>query len=150
MDSRLVSLIRLLLLVVLGTAPAFAGPLDRTHADALLPPNQAFALLPVEKQGQSLKLSWNVAPGYYLYRHRILVELLAPTDTGLAPIRLPEGIAHVDEHFGAVRIYRGLLEANIPLTQAPTHPLRLRISFQGCADVGVCYPPQQVLQDLAP
>lgn len=136
--------------LALESAAAFANPLDRPDVQALLPPAEAFALLPVEKHGEALHLSWNIAPGYYLYRHRILVELLAPTDTGLAAIRLPDGIAHVDEHFGKVRIYRGLLEASVPLTQKPAQPLRLRISYQGCADIGVCYPPQRVEQTLAP
>lgn len=139
-----------LLALVLASAAATANPLDRPKLDSLLPPAEAFTLLPAERQGDALKLSWNIAPGYYLYRHRILIELLAPTDTGLAAIRLPEGIAHVDEHFGQVRIYRSLLEATVPLTQKPAQALKLRISYQGCADAGVCYPPQHTVQTLAP
>lgn len=139
----------LMLVLLTSAAGAAAGPLTRNR-DALLPPAQAFALLPVELREQSLRLSWNIAPGYYLYRQRIRVELLAPTDSGLAPIQLPDGVAHVDEHFGAVQIYRSLLQATVPLTSKPKQPLQLRISYQGCADVGVCYPPQRVIQTLMP
>jgi thiol:disulfide interchange protein DsbD len=118
--------------------------------DALLPAEQAFELLPVEHDARGLHLSWNIAPGYYLYRQRIRVEALAPSPAALQPIHLPQGIDHVDDHFGAVQIYRGLLEARVPTTGLPVDaPLRLRITYQGCADLGVCYPPQTVLETLS-
>lgn len=118
-------------------------------ADTLLSAPQAFDLMPIEWRDGALRLSWNVAPGYYLYRQRIRVETLAPSDTGVLPIRLPDGIEHVDEHFGAVQIYRGLLEAVVPTQHPPRTALRVRVTFQGCADVGVCYPPQSVVQTVA-
>lgn len=137
----------LLLLAALGVS---AGPLARVDTDKLLTATEAFSLLPVERRGDTLHLSWNIAPGYYLYRSRIRVELLAPASVGLQAIRLPDGAAYRDEFFGEVQIYRALLEAQVPLTAVPTQPLRLRIRFQGCAEVGVCYPPQTIVQSLAP
>src|SRR3546814_9978103 len=74
----------------------------------------------------SLHLSWNIAPGYYLYRHRIRVEALTPSPVGLRAIQLPQGIAHVDEHFGSVQIYRELLDADVPLAGKLQSPMRLR------------------------
>ena len=53
-----------------------------------------------------------------------------------------------DEHFGAVQIYRGLLDADVPTSGALDRPLRLRVTYQGCADAGVCYPPQTVVQTI--
>lgn len=120
------------------------------RADALLPVEQAFVLLPLERSGDRIKLSWNIAPGYYLYRERIQVEALAPKALRLGALQLPAGIAHVDEHFGAVQIYRGPLEATLPAHGFGHNAVRLRIQFQGCADVGVCYPPQNVEQTLTP
>lgn len=142
--------VRCFALLLLLTTTAQAGVLDRRAADALLPAGDAFALLPIEKHGDTLQLVWNIAPGYYLYRHRILVELLAPTDTALGALQVPMGTAHVDAHFGKVQIHRGLLEAKLPLEKPAQTPLRLRIRFQGCADVGVCYPPQRVMQTVLP
>lgn len=160
MDSRLVRLtpargLAALALLACTTAGAAPGNVlaQRPSLDALLPAAQAFDLMPVERHGAQLHLSWNIAPGYYLYRQRIRVELLGPTAAGLQPIRLPQGIDHVDEYFGAVQIYRGLLEAEVPLNlpaAAARQPLRLRVSFQGCADAGVCYPPQTLTQTLNP
>ncbi len=136
--------------LLLISCSAGARPLDRIDANALLPATEAFVLLPLERSAQTLKLSWNIAPGYYLYRPRIRVELLAPSAIGLQAIELPAGSAHEDEFFGKVEIYRGLLEARVPLSATPQQPLRVRIRFQGCADTGVCYPPQTVVQTLAP
>ncbi|MFT4047061.1 MAG: protein-disulfide reductase DsbD N-terminal domain-containing protein, partial [Solimonas sp.] len=124
-------------------------PGRRPAPDALLPAGEAFDLMPIEWRDGALRLSWNIAPGYYLYRQRIRVETLAPSDTGVQAIRLPAGIAHVDEHFGAVQIYRGLLEASVPTQRAPRAPLRVRVTFQGCADAGVCYPPQTLTQTVS-
>lgn len=145
-------LIRLLGAALLGvTLSAAARPFEhKSSQDDLLPAAQAFSLLPVERNKGGLHLSWNIAPGYYLYRQRIRVEVLAPSAIGLQAIRLPQGIAHVDEHFGAVQIYRELLDADVPLTGTLTAPLRLRVSYQGCADAGVCYPTQTVVQIIKP
>ncbi|WP_028080620.1 protein-disulfide reductase DsbD N-terminal domain-containing protein [Solimonas soli] len=138
------------LLVAAAAAQASSPLLERRPAlDALLPAEQAFDLLPIEWRDGALRLSWNIAPGYYLYRQRIRVEALAPDATGLLAIRLPAGIDHVDEHFGAVQIYRGLLEASVPTQGTPRAALRVRVSFQGCADAGVCYPPRTVVQTVA-
>lgn len=136
--------------LLLCACSAGARPLDRIDANALLPAADAFALLPVTRQGQTLQLSWNIAPGYYLYRPRIRVELLAPSTVGLQAIELPAGSGHEDEFFGKVEIYRGLLEARVPLSAVPQQALRVRIRFQGCAESGVCYPPQTIVQTLAP
>lgn len=133
------------------TASAAGGAsLWSQAADKLLPADQAFALLPVERSGKRLKLSWNIAPGYYLYRERIRVEAVSPGPLKLGTLQLPAGIAHIDEHFGAVQIYRGPLEATLPVRGLGHNPLQLRIQFQGCADAGVCYPPQTVEQTLQP
>lgn len=145
-------LIRLLGAALLGvTLSAAARPFEhQSSLDDLLPAAQAFSLLPVERHGDRLQLTWNIAPGYYLYRQRIRVEILAPSVVGLRAIELPQGIAHVDEHFGSVQIYRELLDANVPLIGKLQSPLRLRVSYQGCADAGVCYPTQTVVQTIKP
>src|SRR3546814_6697886 len=68
-------LIRLLGVALLGVAmSAMARPFEnKSSLDELLPAAQAFSLLPVERNGDTLHLSWNIAPGYYLSRHRLPV-----------------------------------------------------------------------------
>src|SRR3546814_20772616 len=94
---------------------AMARPFEnKSSLDDLLPAAQAFSLLPVERNGDTLHLSWNIATGYYLYRNRIRAEALTPSPRGLCAIRIPQGTAHADDHFGSVQLYRVLLAADVP------------------------------------
>jgi thiol:disulfide interchange protein DsbD len=110
---------------------------------SMLPADQAFRLLGAERHGEALTVSWDIAPGYYLYRQRLHFE---PANA-LLP-ELPQGQPYHDEHFGDVEIYRGILQARLR-TRGPAQPRQLRVSYQGCADAGVCYPPQTRTLDLA-
>ena len=119
-----------------GAGAQSAWPSRHDANDALLPVDQAFRLIGAERKGDALSVSWDIAPGYYLYRQRLRFE---PAQA-FGPALLPRGEAHHDEHFGNVEIYRGVLEARVPI-HAGAVPA-LRVSYQGCADAGVCYPPQ--------
>ncbi|WP_407353954.1 protein-disulfide reductase DsbD [Luteimonas sp. R10] len=120
-----------------ATAPAAAADVDD-----LLPVEQAFALTATAPTRERIELHWKIADGYYLYRHRFGVERL---DEGFKvnPLQLPAGHKHHDEFFGEVETYRDSVTAVV--TGAPADgmaSLPLRVKFQGCADIGVCYPPQ--------
>src|SRR5208282_1643001 len=55
----------------------------------------------------------------------------------------PQGDVHNDEFFGKVETYRKELRILLPLTRdAATNTIKLAVTSQGCADVGVCYVPQ--------
>ena len=130
-----------LLLVVLVT-PASALDLHRRPAGGveLLSAEDAFPLVSASRDGDTVRLMWNIAPGYYLYRQRFAVE---PVDghAPLAALQLPPGTPKQDEHFGAVEIYTGTVEARLPIARGKPAPARLKLRWQGCADAGVCYPP---------
>lgn len=82
-------------------------------------------------------LVWQIADKHYLYRHRLGV-----TDANgeTVPIEYPEGLPHSDEFFGDTQIYRQLLQLTLDANaQRP-----LEVTYQGCADAGLCYPPQTV------
>lgn len=113
-----------------------------TEAD-LLPVDQAFALSARADGRDGIELQWKIADGYYLYRHRIAV---APVGDGFAPgpLTLPEGHKKHDEFFGNVETYRGQLRAVLAGQADPaTRSVTLEVRYQGCADAGVCYPPQK-------
>ncbi|PPE75607.1 hypothetical protein C3942_01560 [Solimonas fluminis] len=140
-------LIRMLLLALacsLATGAA-ARPLlsPLPTEEGLLPVEEAFQLLPARRQAQTLKLEWNIAPGYYLYRGQLAFEVLAPQGFRLAPPRLPSGEKLQDPEFGLVEVYRGIVGAEFDLPPGLKGPLKLRVRYQGCADLGICYPPQQ-------
>jgi thiol:disulfide interchange protein DsbD len=124
--------------LALIAAPA-ASAIDQ---DDLLPVDEAFVLSAEAPKRDAIAVRWTIAEGYYLYRHRTSVEVI---DGGFAagPLALPPGKKHTDEFFGEVETYRGALAASLPGTaEAAATTLRLRVKYQGCADLGICYPPQ--------
>ena len=122
------------LAIALLAAPAAA--ID--EAD-LLPVDQAFALDADASAPDRIAIRWRIADGYYLYKHRISVA----ADAGFAakPLQLPKGKAYTDEFFGKVETYRSALVATLP-GRASGARTTLTIKYQGCADAGICYPPQ--------
>lgn len=140
----------LLLLALSAALPVQAKELwgNASRADGLLAVDQAFALQPVLSTAGKITAQWIIAPGYYLYLDRLQFASLEPAGLTLKPARLPKGERIHDEHFGDSSIQRqGLLTAEIPLTQAVQ---RLQIRYQGCAEIGVCYPPQTRVISLTP
>lgn len=126
-----------LLLAAMLALPAAA----QINPDDLLPVDQAFALEPgVDDSGKQIELTWDIADGYYMYRHAFRIEPVTPGLELGAP-QIPSGEAHSDEFFGNVETYRDQVRIVVPVTAAPDGKFKLRAAFQGCADLGVCYPP---------
>ena len=122
-----------------GFWPQKGGAASNSHD--LLKADEAFHLVAAERDGQVLKVSWDIAPGYYLYRKRISVRVLTPTGMRLDAPQLPKGEMVQDEQ-GTAEIYHGSLQAALRWPKGSTAPQRLQVSYQGCAEAGVCYPPQ--------
>ncbi|MFC7301987.1 protein-disulfide reductase DsbD family protein [Cognatiluteimonas weifangensis] len=123
---------------VAGSGPARAAV---SEAD-LLPVDQAFALTATAPERGRIVLHWKIAPGYYLYRHRLAVQSL-DADFRTAAAQVPHGARHHDEFFGEVETFRGQLAVIQPGSAAAgARQATLKVKYQGCADVGVCYPPQ--------
>ncbi|RBD92838.1 cytochrome C biogenesis protein, partial [Xanthomonas oryzae pv. oryzae] len=93
--------------LVLSPAPAQAAV---TEAD-LLPVDQAFVLSATADSRDRIALNWKIAPGYYLYRHRISVKSAQGFAAG--ELALPEGESKHDEFFGQVQTYRKQLRASL-------------------------------------
>ena len=108
-----------------------------------LPPVDAVFVPSVSAPSRDrIEVQWKIADGYYLYRHRTSVEV-ADGDYAAQPVQLPKGKAYHDEFFGDVETYRGALTAVLPgVAGAGAERVTVKIKYQGCADAGVCYPPQ--------
>ena len=144
---------RLLCLILLLVAlPAGAGLFDNRPAPAplgtplnnsadFLPVREAFQLSLVDSSAESITLRFVAAEGYYLYKHRFQFSS-EPADLGLGAARLPAGEAKFDEYFGDVEVYYGVLDVELPLDNPDNRPFNLNVSYQGCADKGLCYPPE--------
>lgn len=109
-----------------------------------LPVEQAFPLT-TELGAQQLTARWNSAAGYYLYKHRIFLQ---QGDVRLEPSfwSLP-GIEKDDEAFGLVTAFYGPLEVHFDISQLQPGPATLH--HQGCADAGLCYPPQRSAVEIS-
>ena len=126
----------LTLLSLLVVAPARA--VDESD---LLPVDQAYVLTAEAAGPDRVRVRWKIADGYYLYRHRIGVTATTPGAASGA-LQLPKGAPHEDEFFGKTETYRGELAAILPDITGAAGSVTLKIKYQGCADIGVCYPPQ--------
>lgn len=124
---------------VLLAASIAAPALAAIDEKDLLPVDEAFVLSAQQEAPGQIAVNWKVAEGYYLYRHRISVE--SDENFTAQALQLPRGKAYEDEFFGKVETYRGTLSATLA-GQAQGPSTTLTIKYQGCADAGVCYPPQ--------
>ncbi|MCF5744340.1 protein-disulfide reductase DsbD [Pseudomonas tremae] len=145
---------RLLCLMLLILAPpvSAAGLLDSRPSSTLgggsldnskdfLPVRQAFQLSLIETTPESIKLRLVATDGYYLYRHRFQFRT-EPADIGLGEAQLPKGEQKHDEYFGDVEVYHGILDIDLPRKPGEQRPFTLAVTYQGCADKGLCYPPE--------
>jgi thiol:disulfide interchange protein len=105
----------------------------------LLPPEQAFRLSARALDPSTIEARFDIADGYYLYRDKLRFTT-EPAAAGQA--LLPPGKTKHDAFFGDVDTYRGELVVRVPLTKSVAgETITLHADSQGCADVGVCYPP---------
>ena len=137
--NDLAGALSLRLFLVLAAALAATPALAVDESD-LLPVDQAFVLKARALDRDRIELRWKIADDYYLYRHRTAVKAGTGFDGG--ELRLPDGKRHTDEFFGPVETYRGELVAVLDGQASGPGPVELEVKYQGCADIGICYPPQ--------
>lgn len=130
-----------ILLLLLAGVTQFVGAAEDNEEP--LPPEQAFVLTATAPNATTVRATWNIVDGYYLYREKFK---FTPTDPGVTfgTPAFPPGKIKVDEFFGKVESYRHKVSVDIPIDRKnfTGETLRLAVVSQGCADIGVCYPPQ--------
>ncbi|WP_409194082.1 protein-disulfide reductase DsbD [Accumulibacter sp.] len=114
------------------------------HADEFLDPAVAFQPTARALDERTIEVRFAIAKGYYLYRDKFRFAL-EPASVSFDPPALPPGKTKDDETFGRVEVYYDevLVRLSVTRTSSGPLPLTLKLSSQGCADAGVCYPPQQ-------
>lgn len=118
-------------------------------AEEFLSPEQAFQASVRAIDGQTLEVRFAIADNYYLYRDKFRFAV-SPDTVVLGVADLPLGKQKQDETFGAVEVYYRQVLIRLPVTargSLAAVPLTLQVTSQGCAEAGICYPPQQ--QQLA-
>ncbi|MBP2151297.1 protein-disulfide reductase DsbD [Xanthobacter flavus] len=132
---RALAALGLIVLSAIGAVPALAQ-------GRILKADEAFTVTASRATDGSLSLSWRIAPGTYLYRE----SLKAGMGGASVALALPSGEEKDDPNFGPVDIYHRAVTAvatGLPATGA------LDVTFQGCAEQGVCYPAVTRRVDLA-
>jgi len=135
-----VALIVLLLLCALPPARA-------ANADDLLEPDKAFRFSALALDAATVEVRYAIADGYYLYRERFRFAA-EPASVTLGAPQFPKGQVHEDKFFGKQEIYRKEVRIRLPVEAAGAEGLKLLVTSQGCADLGVCYVPQVQSADL--
>lgn len=122
-----------------------------TSLDSLLSNDQEFLKVDeafqfdFNQQGNQVEIYFTIADGYYLYKEKLVfktnnAEYIMP--------KLPEGIDHEDEYFGIQKVFYEQLKFSVPITQAGSNS-ELTVTYQGCAEKGLCYPPTKKVIPLA-
>ena len=128
-----------------------AGPDDRgslisnllsraSGSDEILPADEAFVMDTRVDGANQITVSWQIEPGYYLYRDKFEFSADGPIQLGTP--RFPPGEPHHDEHFGDVEVFYDYVEAQLPLSRATPDPIDvgLNVRYQGCKVDSICYP----------
>ncbi|MCU7872175.1 MAG: protein-disulfide reductase DsbD [Candidatus Thiodiazotropha sp. (ex Lucinoma borealis)] len=127
-----------------GINPLF----DNAEEDELLDPEEAYRLSATVEDGTHLRLYWSIAEGTYLYHDKIQLTLPEAQDVAIGAIELPEpeikqDSIRPDGTIGDVAVYHNEIDLSVPLVRSSTdaQEITLEARFQGCAEIGVCYPP---------
>lgn len=114
-------------------------PRPRVEDTDFLPVDDAFRVEAFLGPTGRAELHFEVAKGYYLYRDRMRI---APADAGtaLGTPEFPAGVTHEDSYFGPQQVYPSAFTVSVPVTAGS--PPTIKLTYQGCAEAGLCYPPQ--------
>ncbi|HEV7613078.1 MAG TPA: protein-disulfide reductase DsbD domain-containing protein [Steroidobacteraceae bacterium] len=140
MKTPLLALLLLGLVSVASAKPWWMRGIESNESD-FLPPDVAFRA-GAQVDGHTVRVRWVIADGYYLYRQRIEIKAESPDLVISEPV-LPPGMQKTDPYLGTQEIYRQQVEAIAPYNRidAGAHPMQIKVTYQGCADAGLCYPP---------
>lgn len=137
-SSRLARLLFALLLGFAGPSPAqlLLGP-----EKELLDPEKAFRISARALDERTVEVEFRIADGYYMYRDRF--SFATESGKALAEVEIPRGTPKEDQFFGRTETFRHLVKITVPVSakDAARGSVNLKVTSQGCADIGVCYVP---------
>lgn len=132
------------LLLFTGNVLAFGNGSNSLFSsnNGFLPVDEALPFSYSTDRG-AVVLNWNIAPDHYLYRGRIKITPVTDGVTVGEPRFSLEGKNIEDDYFGAVTVFYDPIEARVPVTLPDgVDEAHLQVTYQGCANAGLCYPPQ--------
>ena len=129
----------LLLLLSVVSITSYAGCAEQSR---FLPPDHAFGFDAAVRDTHTLQASFNVTPGYYLYRDRIRFSI-KDGPAGITAVRFPMGEMEDDPNFGYMEVFHHPFQVEITVDRARTDAISITLntSYQGCSKQGLCYLP---------
>ena len=113
-----------------------------------LHPDKAFGVELSSISALDLNAHFRITDGYYLYRNKISFKLRAADGSRLdavklGKVKLPRGKKKKDPTFGTVQVYTRSFDLKLPfrINSGKSFAAVLNVTYQGCADKGICYPP---------
>lgn len=119
------------------SAQAVQNPFADSLQQNRFPPVEHVFQLDYSQVDATLRVSFDISDGFYMYQHRFS---FSPAEKLSSPLQLPEGEHYSDQFFGDTVIYRDQVDLVVHLNAAARNEV-LTVHFQGCADEGFCYPP---------
>jgi thiol:disulfide interchange protein DsbD len=116
---------------------------DEGVEEEFLPPEEAFKSAARMKDASTLSVSYTIAPDYYLYRNKLKFLVKTPAGITAGQAATPQPDVKEDPNFGRTEVYHHDFTAEVPLSRAlnPNEMLTVELSYQGCSEKGICYPP---------
>ncbi len=109
------------------------------------PPDEVFRLDAVALDDRTVQVRFAIREDFYLYRKRMKFAIEGSASDLADTIVLPEGKLKSDPYFGDMQVYYRGVDVQIPIAGESTESVTLRVGYQGCAEAGLCYPPQTKL-----
>lgn len=112
--------------------------------EAIPPPDKAYSGSVSMVDEKLMEVSFAIRDCCYLYKNKFTFASDSP-GISLGEPNFPDASVYSDAFFGDTEIYRKQVSITIPvdIKEDQTSPMMIRVGYQGCADVGVCYPPQE-------
>ncbi|MBK8752515.1 MAG: protein-disulfide reductase DsbD [Candidatus Competibacteraceae bacterium] len=136
----------LALWLALLATPVMAGLFDRfgdSTSERILEADQAFQLTLNVLDPVTLEARWTIAPGYYLYRDKFRLNVPDAPGISITALEIPAGESKEDPYFGRQAVFHNeaVIVARLQREPSSAQTVVVKANYQGCAEIGVCYPP---------
>lgn len=121
------------------------------NSDEPLSADKAFKLLPPIINSNGVNLNWDIADQHYLYKHAFKFKIINNNNVTIDTTPLiPSGQLKQDKFFGDTYIFHNNVSIDVPINNSTDQEqsIKIEVSYQGCADKGICYPPTKKVVDI--
>lgn len=119
-----------------------SSPFSDSAQRDFLPAKEAFRAS-AWRDDKRLNVGFIIAEDYYLHRHPFALD---SRDPGLSfgELVLPPGEPMAHASLGKIYVFHDQVVVSAPIeaSDAAAESLAITVTFQGCSDRGLCYPPE--------